>query len=79
MPLKVNLIYPNGATYTTNTATVADLLTALKSVADPVNTPVFLLDELAMGKIPLKILGEVLDPTLTPAISFQVAQVVDLE
>lgn len=75
--IKVNLHYPNGAVYSTQTVTVAEMLTALRSVANPATTPLFLLDEPKQGKVPLKILGEVLDTDVSQ-LSFQLAKVVEL-
>lgn len=75
--IKVNLKYPSGATYTTETATVVDLIAALKGISE--DRPVFLQYSGRQGKIPVKILGVVDDPDISTGPSFIIESVVDLD
>ena len=75
--ITVNLKYPNGATYTAETATVTDLIAVLQTIAQDV--PLFLLDKSKQGKIPVRILGLTEDPDISTGFAFMIEPVVDLD
>lgn len=75
--VQINLIYPNGIRYTTQTMSVAELITALQSVPNPATMPVLLHDNPKQGMLPLKADGVFLDPDVS-ARFFRMSQVVDL-
>lgn len=77
--VKVNLTYPNGAVLATETISVTDLISALKSVGSPDTTAVFMVDKPQEGLIPLQIIGLLYNPALTSLVSFQLQPVVDLD
>lgn len=63
--IQINLIYANGARLTTETVSVAELLTALKAVPNPDVTAVLLLDEPGQGRLPVKLDGLFLEPAVS--------------
>lgn len=75
--IKVVLKYASGATYVTETATVVDLMEALKGIS--VDRPVFLQYTGKQGKIPVRILGVVDDPDISTGPSFIIESIVDLD
>lgn len=75
--IKVNLKYANGATYETETATVADLLGVLQGVTH--DMPIFLLDNAKLGKIPLRVIGVTHDADVSSGTIFLIESVVLLD
>lgn len=75
--IKVNLTYPNGATYESETATVWDLMAILKTIKQ--DMPIFVIDRSAQGKVPVRLLGMVDAPDISTGHAFIIEPVVDLD
>lgn len=75
--IQVNLIYPNGVKYTTQTYSVQDLIQALQLCPNPTVTAVLLHDPDKKGVLPIKSDGIFIDPDVS-ARYFRLSQVVDV-
>lgn len=75
--IQINLIYPNGVKYTTQTYSVQDLIQALQLVPNPTVTAVMLHDPDKKGFLPIKADGIFIDPDVS-ARFFRLSQVVDV-
>lgn len=75
--IQINLIYPNGIKYTTQTMSVAELIAALQAIPNPATMAVLLHDNPKQGMLPIKADGVFLDPDVS-ARFFRISQVVDV-
>lgn len=75
--IQINLIYPNGVKYTTQTYSVQDLIQTLQLVPNPTTTAVLLHDPDKKGVLPIKADGIFIDPDVS-ARYFRLSQTVDV-
>lgn len=75
--IQINLIYPNGVKYTSETLSVQDLIQALQMVPNPTTTAVLWHDHPKQGLLPIKADGMFLDPEVS-ARFFRLSLVVDM-